>query len=493
MTTRESIARYTDHTTGDVVCKTKLKPVDATARGIHTIQLFDKDNTLVKEIESENFISKNWDDIQKQIAKFALMTNNFSVNSYDGIALNNNSNKTDSNRVFTFYRNFRKLFGTDFAPTSFETPFSWMVLSTDDAEESPTTERYLKGDVLGYAQREVTYSGADKYLGSFNAADSTITDKHVKFVWDFPTHAGNGVIKSLVWNRHEAVNTKGILEKWRTKIESPIEGVVFTSGDTVSMVGNKLYIGARDASDSYSRYILEYTFDIATREIKFVKNLKLKGSYSTINYITPDPINEGGFFINTSSTIYRIDSEGSSIQMGVGPSPTSSYMNGYGVFIKDNVIYVRTNTTSDSKIMGYNLTDNSLVMPLHTPDGVSSNTSFRMGIDIPGFATALKFNTTWYFYDSMVNAFKSSNAMPRRLMYTEDTPSYTYYSGGFPIRDTDGELCFLTAYLENDSTSQYMSFFISPIGFIGGRNLLPSPIEKTAEYTMKVTYDLYFE
>lgn len=78
--------------------------------------------------------------------------------------------------------------------------FNYLYLTDSDKPENANEQR-VEGNVIGYAHRNEPYSGNDMQRGTINRAETKfeITENKLKlnFVFDFPTHAANGVTESL--------------------------------------------------------------------------------------------------------------------------------------------------------------------------------------------------------------------------------------------------------------------------------------------------------
>lgn len=143
----------------------KYKPMTG-YRGRTTIQLFNaKTGELEQEIMSENVIN-NW------IAKDA----------YD-IA----------------FRGYVNSYKTDL----FASPFSYLLL-TDAAIPENADAKELVGRIVGWSDRTV-YSGSLTKRGTLNTAESWYSNRttagktQAHLVFDFPTHAANGTIRTVYW------------------------------------------------------------------------------------------------------------------------------------------------------------------------------------------------------------------------------------------------------------------------------------------------------
>lgn len=87
--------------------------------------------------------------------------------------------------------------------------FNYLYLTDSDKPENVNEQR-VEGNVIGYAHRNDPYSGNDIQRGTINRAETKfeITDNKLKvnFVFDFPTHAANGVTESLYFCESDPIN-----------------------------------------------------------------------------------------------------------------------------------------------------------------------------------------------------------------------------------------------------------------------------------------------
>lgn len=87
--------------------------------------------------------------------------------------------------------------------------FNYLYLTDSDKPEHVNEQR-VEGNIIGYAHRNEPYSGNDVQRGTINRAETRfeITDSKIKvnFVFDFPTHAANGVTESLYFCEADPAN-----------------------------------------------------------------------------------------------------------------------------------------------------------------------------------------------------------------------------------------------------------------------------------------------
>jgi hypothetical protein len=497
---RKSIARSEDFLSGIVKKVEKMKPINGMPKGVHTIQMFDaKSGELVKEIHSENFIGIAWDEIQKAIAKFAFTTQYFRLNDNYGLKLENynvDGADTSANGLLAKYNQYDKLFGHRLnMDIPFYTPFRFMLLTDDTSPESPLTERLWKGKYIGYTRRETTYSGADTKYGSFNSAESMSENKHVKFVWDFPTHAGNGTINSLVWS-DELFNGPAVLPTDEFILTAP-DGFNFNLGEAgySRIYGNSLYVGLNTITGEHWG-IGKWTIDFTTMTATYVSVVTLNNPWNSTSYdlqsFAIDARNGDIYAFSAEGRLSRYTSAGGArIAFKHGVMLDITIENGsndyqMAIEIKDGIIYYNTQWYQ-GKIEARVLDTWVAYQPTFVYS--TSNGTAITTIDfIDGFGVAMgNMENKILFYDNLVNGFAKTSLAPADVIGLPNM----YNTGVMNVyRGVDGDLAYLYGAVSNSTTLRVVS---TKLGRMGGRNLLPTPITKTSDYTMKVTYDLYFE
>lgn len=135
-----------------------------------TVELFDaQTNRMQEKVTTKNFISL----AGTRHLKWAQRANYFK----DGIQSLNPSVHLDHEQPLTQ---------------------DHIVLSSNTSAASPSTEWHMLGKLIGYAGK-YTYAGADTLLGSPNPSLCEATPTYTKWVFDWPTSAGNGTIGSIGW------------------------------------------------------------------------------------------------------------------------------------------------------------------------------------------------------------------------------------------------------------------------------------------------------
>ena len=181
---REIIEKDKDFVTGIEKYSTKKKPL-SNVRGKVSVSLYDENNNKIREINTENLIM-DW----------------YKEDAYER----------------TFVNTLAQGIGYSSNVGFFERPTRFMILSDRDKEVN-SKDCFDFGNIIGYAEKRTAYSGSSSQQGSYNISESyKTTDENgnivVHEVYDFPTNACNGTIKSILWapytNEFQSINVAKI-------------------------------------------------------------------------------------------------------------------------------------------------------------------------------------------------------------------------------------------------------------------------------------------
>jgi hypothetical protein len=153
--------------------------------GKYTIELCDDRGKVKERIESENYISTLWDNYAKTNSLLELGTYGFPYSSGTSIDYGSFSGMTPWPGRIVHPLAHRPW------------PFQSLVLTGDTTAESSSVH-WLKGQMLGYATLWKATVPASGPRGQINEAECTRTTNAGvwKWVWDFGTQQGNGVIQT---------------------------------------------------------------------------------------------------------------------------------------------------------------------------------------------------------------------------------------------------------------------------------------------------------
>lgn len=428
---RESISYGMDFINGDRTEVKKIKS-DSTVKGIATIELFDsRSGEKVYEAKTENLINVN-------VGKKAYME--FFYHRLKG-------------EIDKFY---------------IKSPFRYLIL-TDYEEKEVEDLNYYRGKLIGYADKQYTYSGSDLLKGTVNQKETELDvngDGLLHFVFDFPTHAANGVFNTVWWSGDMSsnLNTKEVkkLEFEINRTESIAESgihrlkdkwvCIFGSGSGSGITTRKI-LYAVVLNDDFSLY-------------KYIDLKTILGSLATTYFYWGT--SDNGIVLNktdtTNESVIMIDIETEKVtklSVKVGYSTVNIrkgklYMTGYEFVeysINGNEVSELKNygksqyhvfSEYDGKPAFYGKDDNNLY---YLRNGEAIKTPLKKGSDI-----RIDFDGKDFNY-----AYRITGAKHEEGKIKIDLTKYYFYPD------------------------------------IGAQTLLPEPITKTPIHTMKIQYDFKVE
>lgn len=499
MKQRRTIARKENFLTGEVIELEKFKPYK-NARAVQTIELFDAaTGKLIERTTAENFFSRNVEAIQKQFALAALLSHQTGMDT-SGYRLdqgwNSNTNSfADPSKIMPF----EKLYG------SYNAPLKYVVLTTDDTKEEPEKETMLKGQVIGWADRATTYSGSSTRQGTINTSESYGERGHMHLVFDWPTHAANGTFNSVNFASNYYYNDFNYWLGYQSNnISADGKGFNFHSSNRgIKIKDGYLYFsGYKKDESSSSQRIYRIPINLETWEI----DADAVEEYTTnrINY--NDSFDIQSFDIAPDGTIWYTADSGYLFHFGRDgellpiPGITGSYLSfpgvreDVGMTIVGNELWIDTGGKASGNnpiLTRYSLNDFS--EPLDVRELVGANIASRSSSYyleyIPELnLIAIKNDDRVYLYDRSTYSFNSNTPLSIGVNRTYGVKIY--------YDQTRQSLMYLGVYQTSGASGSgngYMDVYWRYAGNLGARNLLPSPVTKTSQNTMKLTYDLYIE
>lgn len=501
----------------------KLKP-DTNVKGKVTVQLInDKTKEVEQEIFTEN-IRMKWLDYQMHIN---------AINSIGCVW-----------DLIVKYAGEYTSYGIRFDRGG---EFKNIVLVSSDEETENEKKTSIDGTVLGYCGFDTTYSGADTKQGSFNLAESNIkTDSDgnlvIHNVYDFPTHACNGTITHVGYAKNFDAKFSYYSRTiygtdWQTfrGLPSKLLTSYSVGSDTNSWncfhVGKNVFRFALNKGSS-NNYFYICDLDIATGQV--LKEVNITGydnvpigktvlySFDTRGLSISKDGNSvymvgytGGEDTNTKSTgagwnLLTVSCETGKVINNVfigriKAGDTTNYMGEYCAALYDEVgtgnIYLFGNTSSNDRnyLQEISVTDKTVVkwtMPyVYTDaDNVSSMNWWR-GTLLLNSDDEIVYKRNYKSDEKKHLVFdKTALTLKRKYFDTKDRLSITMdiigkkgLSIGPCYSSDDGNSNSRTTYT-------YWGVFdrrkITPVSTL---TKLPSPVLKTATFTMKVQYDVIFE
>jgi hypothetical protein len=362
----------------------------------------------------------------------------------------------------------------------------------DPISEDPYSVRVpLTHNVRGYAERYAPYSGSDTSRGTINEAETSFykdgTDFVAHFVFDFPTHAGNGDFNSIYWAQDDyskaftldTINydTGKVFDSVSTII--PMEDgnnnnillAVCTTSETIDYIKFKyklssVYVFDKDMNFLFLRNMEPYITSIPLNNT-IVFNMRSDGKIALI-----DTIN---YKIHLYD--YELDSIVESIDVpGVVLSKCMLY--------EGNYLYT-SDTSIDNSLKG--LYKKFLITTGESPEIVWTDENYNAD--------------TWSFkiQDGKIMGRLDDYANQIWLDVSEDVKTATthisistdYYKTYQNVRNN--KMNINSTSITGDEGQLILQVTRKIIGFMGAFTKLPSRLTKTEVNTMKLQYDFRFE
>lgn len=436
---RKSIATSMDYRTGATAILEKDKPFK-NARGFATVSLFDAETgKKVHESKTENLLT------QEGFRFFRWAIFNLILSGYSGT----------KPPTYNGSNNYH--------------PFSAFFLLDYNGPETDNIFPKNLNKMIGYSTLQ-TYSGGDIYRGTINVAESQFdfgSDSRdgeylrMHFVFDWPTHSGNGTFNALAWGPNHGSFPRIPLTRSTPIYQFP-EGTYYNDGYLVICYdGIDLWAINRE-SNSLPLYRLHPdTFEII-ESFTLPSGLGIKHGFAA----------DASFFYiyraSSPATIYKINKSTLEIvnSLNIGGASIGS------IALDDNFLWcvigtrlLKINPSNLSKIEEYTL---------------------------PYSCESLMFDGTYLW--SRASSGYISNAyrfLPSDPVGTFDANSFyfnwtPYTTGAFDPRDGSYWAAYNFSQYDNRQIVKAKPLF-------GAITKLASPITKTATNTMKVQYDFVFE
>lgn len=389
-------------------------------RGEIKIELFDElTGKKVDEANTHNFISKAVGNYLYRLAIKGLFTRNKASGGRD------------------VYGDIKDVFRT-------------LVLTDASHPEDPDNEWLLKGKEIGYAHTHETYSGSDVLRGTYNTKESYTNLERVHMVFDFPSHAGNGVFQSLYFIGESEI----LMQNWQSTLplyfNRPLQyniagkyhnGLIYVLGTDTSSTGS-----AGSGSSNKLR-----VFD---KQFNLLNEYNLPSSFEDFEIVV-DKI----YFARNSSSqpIHVADLNNPVATTPVSVSLPNNY-NARGIVWDGSKFIVSSGIGSAHQITeldsDFNVINNKEISGLSTG---SAKLRLEEG----------QLLITTYDYTGRT-----------RRLYSD------YSLSNFYAPDL---LCVF------DDKMLLNSGYVMPKMNIASRALLDAPVTKTDQYTMKITYDFVLD
>lgn len=346
-----------------------------------------------------------------------------------------------------------------------------IVLTDSLLSESASTEWYMPGKTIGYGLKS-TYAGTDIWRGTVGTTDLLANSTSTKWVFDWPTNAGNGTIASVGWVDYLSNTLSPTDPVFRTgstilaSYSTPSGWTRFTRADANMSFGN---------TGNTTVVVLNATFAQTT-------TFNVNAQFTAIRGLAWDSTNSFLWIIGDNGAARRIAAYNSSgvLQSGPFTITTRSYI----CLAHDGINLWSITQDSGSAHTGWKI---------NTTDG-SDMTNFTFTTNpssvVCGLAWDSSKNMLWMRY-SGTTGFQAWDTSGNRKSVEISTSSYTpsvanYNTALSQANDidmvNDHELA-----VPNSTTLYHIR-----LDGMGTRALLPSPVTKNNTQTLRLIYQLTY-
>lgn len=498
----------------------KMKP-EIEINGIVTIQLFDENGKLEREIKTENRITDS-------IARMAFMDyfccrirgnpwgrqweyNDSEVGSTQSTK---DSNYTESGGYYSY----------------FTAPFRHLFLTDDTTPESGFA-RAIKGNIIGWADKSRPYAGSSTVKGTINLSESFFTESNLHFVFDFPTSAANGTFQKLWWCEMKydsstqeilyglkEISRNFKLDSYSSKSKNIPASTNFTPGNyssyrfRVFKYNNKLYtIGVNYNTAKVCMAIINLDTEEYSEVDLYTTMGLTSSSYRPSAYLMAQENNYVYmFYPSYSNKLHRLNLDDNTkvettlansyytlIGQQIPEIPSNwysnidSYLQNGLMGCKNGKLYIplRYNNSGTNKTFilvcnpDTNLTKTALydLSTTTTPAGPFSTSAMSLN----GYDLKLQPRDadTWFVCNGNYTFITDNNFNIIDISFRNYSFDYQYV-----VEDTGG--CAVKRYYVPSSSSIYnWQYYWTLWEPIAAMTLLPSPVTKTPTNTMKIQYD----
>lgn len=424
---------------------------DVIVKGKATIQLFDNQGEVVSEVVKNNFVSPRLLRVASQLTPY----NAVYTNAYTWLTPHNHTYQSDWNR--------------------FGLAHSTLMLTTNDKPASPESDRYVEGTLIGWGRMGAS-AGGDITKSTFNTTESIATPFYRKLVYDFTTSQGNGTFQSIYTgylsdDSYQYNYTAGTLSELPLPF---LSGHTFPSYNRILPYNEHFWYATYSASKVYLNKIkmnnLISFHDLEGYNRKRVEDIE---SHEVIETNIPKDIWSIISFEIYQGFIYLVNSEGHLYKADMADLSKFSKIGSYTQPINQET------TIFYSEYLGKLVVANQYggtinFFELNGTKGTEYTKNTAMGSDIGGGA--------W-------REIPNSNGLVRGKYYIWDLKTMTQHSNVKQVHSITVPI--------NDDYSIYAyngkTFVMKMNQHFFSRVALDSPVTKTAQNTMKITYEFNIE
>lgn len=383
---------------------------------------------------------------------------------------------------------------TDYMITGIVNQISGIALTDNNEAPNPDTERHVNGNLIGGGEVGSIYDS--DWLGNFNSSESVVGLSYFKLVFDFPTSASNGTFQSI-YTGPFSLTGSGTTRNIRTRPHTLFR----TRGER-----DDTHLGEFGVT-GWFRFGDEFHFAKGTRFSRGVNQLNISEFYSMETLYKSQPWKDtltlpnsvDGVTLDTKRGVYYFYKVGSTSAWTVWTAPyedptdftlrLSMALSDINQYYMYSLVY---DERTDTMIVGGSRATGGSArgiyrasMPDLAPLETFTSNSAGMYMSLSRDGNILH----WAESNAQLEGgydFKNNRTISTHNTSYSSSSSYTYYDF---YRELSDELAFFGTYYNNSTNSTYNHVDLVPAFDFFSRAVLDSPVTKTAQNTMKITYE----
>ena len=344
--------------------------------------------------------------------------------------------------------------------------------------------------VIGYASRDTT-EGTDPRRGSGNIAETTPLKNGMQFVWDFATSEANGTISCVCLTSSEG----GKASYFPAATPEHYDMNIYPDETLLSyhyMLGYN--VNTEEVIGQYIKSSVTY----ARKAKLYLDNIPLDKRFACPEPTIPD-IENGGFQSNNG--MYHVDYDGNIEQISV--SGSNIYIERFDAITCEKITDLSKNFTIENASVQTNESTTGIFLRHRVFDGkiflekTNSKGYYIVDYDNTSNVSEVSYDGeilgTKDYIVKMPNGDMIANGMvfnPTSLDYEMSVGANNLGSGIVALVEKEG---FLLIFMKKDQSSGNSFCRIIPNYMaLMSINNLETPVTKTADKTMKITYTLTY-
>ena len=371
-----------------------------------------------------------------------------------------------------------------------------ILLTDNSAPPNPAKERHIDGNIIGGGNIESIYDS--DWLGSFNSSESVLSQSYLKLVFDFPTSAGNGTFQSIYTGPFTSmeVEDERNFKNNPTRILQTKGGVDDTRSGTYGITGwykfgEEVHFAK---GDIFSRGVSQLNVaEFSTMEALYNKQ-DWKETFAL-------PHNVDGVTLDTKRGVYYFYAEGSASDWNIWTAP----------YDNPTEFTLRLNRSMPAGnhwyLYGLVYDDRTDTMIVSGWSAESTGSSTHRGVHrasmpkmepleniLPGQfilnPSLSRDGRILYIGDGNSSGTVGYDLKNKRYVSAVGAGSVNSYNTHGIYREISDDLAFFGRYYSrftSDTGSNYVALEANFDFF--SRAVLDSPVTKTAQNTMKITYE----